>query len=246
MKEVVRWYSPRLERELPLVRYGHFGAPVLLFPTAAGDAEECERFLMMKVLAPLLEEGRIKVYSVDSVAGEAWLSKRHSPAYCARLQNLFDGYIRHEVVPAIRADCRSGDIEVIVAGASIGAFNALASICRHPDVFATAICMSGTYDLEHWLDGDGNLDFYYSSPLHFLPRLDDGEQLRRLRTRMVLLPTGQGRYEDPSQSWRAAEVLGSRGVPNRVDPWGPEWHHDWVTWREMLPMYLADLTSRTA
>ena len=39
-----------------------------------------------------------------------------------------------------------------------------------------------------------------------------------------------------------AHVLGSRGVPNRVDPWGPEWHHDWPTWRRMLPQYLDELT----
>jgi esterase/lipase superfamily enzyme len=36
-------------------------------------------------------------------------------------------------------------------------------------------------------------------------------------------------------------VLGARGIPNRVDPWGPEWPHDWQTWRAMLPMYLDDL-----
>ncbi len=35
-----------------------------------------------------------------------------------------------------------------------------------------------------------------------------------------------------------ARVLGAKGIPNRVDPWGPEWHHDWETWREMLPKYL--------
>ena len=39
-----------------------------------------------------------------------------------------------------------------------------------------------------------------------------------------------------------AGVLGSKGVPNRVDPWGPEHDHDWPTWRQMLPIYLDDLT----
>ena len=44
MKEKVSWYSHRLETEMPLVRYGHYGIPLLLFPTAGGDAEELERF----------------------------------------------------------------------------------------------------------------------------------------------------------------------------------------------------------
>ena len=67
---------------------------------------------------------------------------------------------------------------------------------------------------------------------------EDGALLQRLRTRFVVLATGQGAHEDASESWSAAHELGSRGVPNRVDLWGPEWPHDWQTWRAMLPHYL--------
>jgi enterochelin esterase-like enzyme len=31
-----------------------------------------------------------------------------------------------------------------------------------------------------------------------------------------------------------------------VDSWGADWHHDWVTWRKMLPQYLAELTESRA
>ncbi len=241
MKESESWHSPRVERQIRLVRWGHYGTPVLLFPTAGGDAEECERFLMIQVLRPLLDAGRIKVYSVDSVASHAWVSGRHSPDYCSRLQALFDACLYHEVAPAIRADCGSPDIEILTAGASIGALNALAVLCRHPDVFAKAICMSGTYDLSGWLGGRWNDDFYFSSPLHYLPDLGESEQLRRLRQRFIVLPTGEGRWEDPEQSWRMAGVLGAKGIPNRVDAWGAHYDHDWPTWREMLPKYLAEL-----
>jgi hypothetical protein len=27
-----------------------------------------------------------------------------------------------------------------------------------------------------------------------------------------------------------------------VDNWGPQWAHQWPTWREMLPQYLRELT----
>ncbi len=70
----------------------------------------------------------------------------------------------------------------------------------------------------------------------------NGETLDRLRTRFAIIASGEGRAEDIGESWNAAHVLGSRGVPNRVDPWGKEWHHDWVTWRRMLPKYLDELT----
>lgn len=238
-KEVGHWYSTHVERDVQLVRWGHFGTPVLLFPTAGGDAEEVERFHLISAIEPLIDAGRIKVYSIDSVAGRAWISGEHSGEYCSRLQSAFDAFIYHEVVPAMRTDCASTDIEVVTAGASIGAFNAVATVCRHPDVFRLAIAMRGTFDLSKYLEGRFNQDFYFSSPLHFLPRLE-GEQLERLRTRLILLPTGEGDYEDIGESWRMAAVLGARGIPNRVDPWGPHYHHNWETWREMLPKYLDE------
>ncbi len=222
-----------------LVRWGHFGTPVLLFPTAGGDAEEVERFHLIAAVRQLIDGGRIKVYSIDSVAGRAWVSGQHSGEYCSKLQNLFDAYIYREVVPAIRADCNSDDLEILTAGASIGAFNAVATVCRHPDAFRLAIAMSGTFDLSKYLEGRMNQDFYFSSPLHYLPKLE-GEQLDQLRQRLILLPTGEGNYEDIGQSWRMAHVLGAKGIPNRVDSWGADYHHDWPTWRDMLPRYLQE------
>lgn len=239
MKHVYRWYSPNVEQEVQLVRWGTYGTPVLLFPTAGGDAEEVERFHLIGVLMPLIESGRIKVYSTDSIAGQAWTSNQHSAEYCSLLQNRFDTLVYEEIVPLIRQDCASSDIEIITAGASIGAFNAVATICRHPDVFRLAIAMSGTYDLSKYLEGRFIQDFYFASPLHFLPGLD-GPVLEQLRKRLVLLPSGEGEFEDIGESWRMGNMLGDKGVPNRVDPWGTEWRHDWVTWRVMLPKYLAE------
>lgn len=239
-KAVERWHSDRIHQPLTLVRYGHFGRPVLLFPTAGGDAEEAERFLMLNALEPLIAAGRMKLYTVDSVAGRAWV-RNASPRHCSWLQNAFTRAIYHEVVPAIRADCRSADIEIIVAGASLGAFNAVSAITRFPDAFCTAIGMSGTYDVEPWLHGQMNQDYYFASPMHFLPNLGESRQLHLLRQRSIILAFGQGRWESPQQSWRMAEVLGAKGVPNRVDPWGHEWDHDWPTWRRQLPEYLDAL-----
>lgn len=238
-KDTFRWYSPHVEQEVRLVRWGEFGTPVLLFPTAGGDAEEVERFHLIRMVEPLIDAGRIKVYSTDSVAGKAWISGDHSAEYCSKLQNLFDSFIYREIATAIRRDCESTDIEIITVGASIGAFNAVATVCRHPDVFKLAIGMSGTFDLSKYLEGRFNQDFYFSSPLHFLPGLD-GPALSLLQKRLILLPTGEGDYEDIGESWRMAKALGARGIPNRVDPWGPEYHHNWETWREMLPKYLAE------
>jgi esterase/lipase superfamily enzyme len=223
-----------------VARWGEVGTPMLIFPTAGGDAEEIERFLVIDTLAPYVEAGRIKIYSCDSVAGAAMLAGEGDAAHRMRLIDRFQHFVRHEVVPLIRADCRSDDIGVVTAGASIGAFNALAAVCRFPDAFTAALCMSGTYDLQRFLKAPPNQDFHRSSPLHYLPDME-GPVLDQLRTRFVLLASGEGKAEDIEESWRAAGALGAKGVPNRVDSWGDEWDHDWPTWRNMLHRYVEEL-----
>lgn len=242
MKINAKWHSPRLRQDIQVVRWGHYGMPVLLFPTAGGDAEECERFLMLKALAPLLEAGKIKVFACDSVGGKTLIDSSLPPPHKAWMQRQFLGFVRNELVPAIRTDCQDPNIGVVAAGASIGAYNALLSITSHPDVFTHAICMSGTYVLDRFLPNFHNPDVHFISPLHFLPYLDDSEHLALLRKRFVLLATGEGKWEAPNESWRVGNLLGSKGIPNRVDLWGKDYHHDWVTWRDMLPKYLAELT----
>lgn len=245
MKLVARWHSDRVGQQITLVRWGEVGVPVLLFPTAGGDAEEAERFGLVAALGPLLEVGRIKLYSVDSIAGRILTAGGASHEHCSWILNRFHEAVYAEVVPAIQYDCGSSTIEIAAAGASIGACNAVTALCRHPDVFRAALAMSGTFDLVRMLpNGLYTQDFYFASALHFVPNLaEDGPQLACLRRRFVLLACGQGRWEDPSESWRMAAVLGQRGVPNRVDPWGTEWDHDWITWRRMLPQYLNELLS---
>jgi esterase/lipase superfamily enzyme len=244
MKTSTTWRSERLGRDVKLVRWGTFGQPVLIFPTAGGDAEEIERMLMLDALAPLVDGGKIKVYSCDSVAGQAMVVQEGTPQHRMWLQNMFQQYVRHEVVPAIRMDCRDDRIEIVTAGSSIGAFHAVAVLCRWPDVFSKAMGVSGTYKLERFLKADQiTHDFFVSSPHLFVPTLE-GHHLDVLRTRFILLPSGEGRAEDIGESWNLARILGDKGIPNRVDSWGPDWPHDWHTWRKMMPQYLAEWTTR--
>ena len=223
-----------------MARWGETGKPVLVFPTAGGDAEEIERWHLVDACDELLRDGRVKIYSVDSVDGRVIIEQEGDTGRQAYIQRQFFQYIRHEVVPAIRADCGSDDIELVTAGSSIGAFNALGCIASFPDVFASAVCMSGTFDLTRFYKGPVGDDFYASSPVHFIPHLS-GDHLDTLRRRFVILASGEGANEDIGESWHAAHVLGSVGVPHRVDPWGPHWPHDWPLWRAMLPGYLGEL-----
>ena len=238
-KTTTSWYSPRVERDVTVVRWGTFGTPVLVFPTAGGDGEEIERFQLVDACRDLIDAGRVKLYSVDSVNGRVLLAGEGDAGHQAWIQRQFFEFIRHEVVPAIRTDCGSDDIELVASGSSIGAFNALGCVCLFPDVFRLAICMSGTYDLRRFYPGPLTEDFYESSPLHVVPAME-----RRPRPAAPALHrAGQrrGRQRGHRGELDGARVLGSRAIPNRVDSWGPDWPHDWPLWRAMLPGYLDDL-----
>jgi esterase/lipase superfamily enzyme len=234
------WHSERVERDVDVVRWGSYGRPVLVFPTAGGDAEEVERFHLVDACADLLEAGRVKIYSVDSVNGRVLLAKEGDTGRREWIQSQFFEFIRHELVPAVRADCSSADIELVAAGASIGAFNALGCVCLHPDLFRAAVCMSGTYQLRRFFDGPVGDVYAASSALDAIDRFG-AEHLDLVRTRFVVLASGEGANEDIGESWWAANILGRYGVPNRVDSWGPHWPHDWPLWRAMLPGYLDEL-----
>jgi esterase/lipase superfamily enzyme len=156
------------------------------------------------------------------------------------LLNQFHDCVVNEVVPAIRSDLGGHETPIVVAGASIGAFNAVAVLCRYPHVFRAAVGMSGTYRVDRFYEHQFTQDLYFASPMHFLDGLD-GPALDLLRTRFAILAAGQGAWEDIGESWAVADALGRKGVPNRVDAWGEEWPHDWQTWHRMLPLYLDEL-----
>src|SRR3954447_21647835 len=104
MKATEEWWSERMQQPIGLARWGHFGTPVLAFPTAGGDAEEIERNELVAACWPLIEAGRIKLYSCDSVAGLAMVTKAGSPEYRMWLLNQFHECVVNAIVPAIHAD----------------------------------------------------------------------------------------------------------------------------------------------
>jgi esterase/lipase superfamily enzyme len=54
--------------------YGHWGRPVLAFPSEQGPCWQYEERGMVDAVAPLLESGRIKLYCVDSWDAGTWHS----------------------------------------------------------------------------------------------------------------------------------------------------------------------------
>ena len=92
-RELFGWYSTRMGMEMPIVRYGDWGRPLVLFPTAAGDFLEAERMWLIKAIEPLLFAGRITVFAIDSINRHAWMNSKIPVPEAARRQALYSRYV---------------------------------------------------------------------------------------------------------------------------------------------------------
>ncbi len=241
-REMFGWESPRLGIHMPIVRYGNWGHPLILYPTAQADLLDCERFYLIKALEPLLFAGRVTVFAINSINEHAWGQRGLPVAEKARRQALYSGYVEEEVVPHIRRCVQDESARIGVTGASFGAFHAANQFFRRPDLFDTLIGMSGLYDLRtHYTNGFSSDDLYFNNPPSFVPGMNDGRMLDLIKHHsQIHILTGQGQWEHPEASVEFSRLLWAHGIWNNLDMWGHDMKHDWPTWRQQLPYYLAE------
>ncbi|MEY3152186.1 MAG: hypothetical protein RLZZ49_695 [Bacteroidota bacterium] len=237
VREVHQWFSPALQKEMPLAVYGHYGFALLMIPTAAADYLEYERFEMIDQLTPLIDAGKIKVFSINSINTESWMNNQMEGAHKAIRQNQFNDYIFNEVVPFIR-NFTSNETPIITAGASFGALHAMNIFLKKPDVFKGVIAMSGVYDLMEYTNGYYDDQVYFNSPIHYIPNLTDHTILEQIRSGKMIIASGSGSHEDPEANKRFSGVLHSKSIPHDLEIWAEDIHHDWPTWRKMLPYFI--------
>ncbi len=239
MQRTTEWFSHNLGMEMPLVAYGHAGYPLLMFPTAAADYLEYERFHLVDAIQPFIEKGLLRAYSINSVNRYSLLNDKASPQWKAELLSRYDRYIMEEVLPLIRHECGE-DARPLTTGASLGAFLAANCYFRHPDEFRGTIAMSGSYDIRSYLYDYYDTNVYFNNPMDYLRNLDDDYYLPLLqKADSIVITTGQGAFEAPNRSRDLSALLSAKGIPHLLDVWGHDVNHDWVWWRKMLPYFLG-------
>ncbi|MCB9296195.1 MAG: esterase family protein [Lewinellaceae bacterium] len=237
-REIHSWHSPALNKTMEIAVYGHYGFALLLFPTAAADFLEYERFHLIDSISRQIEEGKVKVFSVNSINAESWLNQYMQPRHKAIRHQQFNEYIFTEAIPFIKS-MTSQDTPVITSGASFGALHAANLFFRRPDLINGVIAMSGDYDLSSYTKGYHDQDVYFNSPVQYLPNLHDDYFLPLIKqSGHIHIVTGSGDWEHPDASRRLSAILSARGIPHELDVWGYDIPHDWPTWRKMLPHYL--------
>lgn len=224
-----------------LIAYGHWGRPVLAFPSERGHAHDWEGTGMVEAVAGLLDAGRVKLYSVSSFDAASWHERGLSLEERARRHSVYELWVTESVVPWIRADC-AGREDMIAAGCSFGAYHAANFALKRADVFPNAICMSGVYDVAvvggDWERGDA---VYFNNPMDYVANLSDPWYYHHLRQDDIHLATGHGPWEDRGPTYRFSELLRRKEIPHSLDDWGAEGGHDWPYWKKMMDEYVGRL-----
>ena len=238
-REHHRWYSERIGRELGVVVLGHWGPPMIMFPTSGGDEEEYERQGLIAAIAEFIDAGAVKAFCVNVNHGDSFANRRAHPLHRSWMQRQYDEYIRHEVIPFARAHCQSPDAPVWTMGASLGGYHAANTLFKHPDVVKRCFALSGVYDMKRFMNGAYDDNFYFNNPVDYLANISDPWMLGQLARCDIHIATGTGPFEHSGEAYRLSEILASRGIPHHLDDWGPLGGHDWPYWKHQMREYLA-------
>jgi esterase/lipase superfamily enzyme len=239
-RQHVRWHSERLGREMGLAVYGHWGLPVIGFPTSGGDEWELENMGLIPALADYVEAGKVKFYCVGNNVNDSFFNKGAHPFHRSWMQRMFDEYIRWEVIPFIHDQSR-GLTPVGAMGASLGGYHAANTLLKHPDAVKVAWALSGVYDMSRFMDGMSDDNFYFNNPVDYVGGMHDGGQIARINSCELHVVTGTGPWERPGDAYHFSGLLASKGIRHSLDDWGPRGGHDWPYWKEQMREYLAYL-----
>jgi esterase/lipase superfamily enzyme len=205
-------YSPAIGGDGNVVVHGHYGRPVLVFPSEGGSAWDFESNGMLAAVGHLVEAGRVKLYCVD--------------AFDSGERSGYEAWVIDQVVPFIHDDV-GGAQDIITTGPSMGAFHAANFVLRRADLFTLAICLSGNYGFGL----TGEVAGFHGDHLEWI----------RSRASFLLV-CGQGMWEDTTgaleSTKRLAWLLGEKGIQHELDLWGHDVPHDWPSWRAQIAHHL--------
>jgi esterase/lipase superfamily enzyme len=240
-REYQRWYSPRLHRDMELLIFGHAGAKVLMFPTRDGRFWEYEQLRIVARLAGKVDAGHLQLYCIEGLAQETFYDRGRHPADRIRRHAAYEDYILNEVLPLMA--WTNGHDCTMALGCSLGAFQAASLVLRHPHLFRKLVAFSGRYDLTMPVDCFDDLfggyyseDVYFHTPTHFLPGLDGGWRLDRMRGLDIVLAVGR---DDPflDNTLHLSRLLGEKHVHHQLHLWDGRAHRAGA-WREMAALYV--------
>lgn len=235
---------PGTDATLGVIRHGHWGRPVLVFPSEAGSAADFASNGMVDAVRELVDAGRVTFFCVDSADSFSWSDNDATTEERARRHQVYTAWLEQSVIPWI-AEQTGGSQKLMTLGVSLGAYHAVHFTLTHAHLAPLAMGMSGSYDVTAWHGhGEHGEATYFANPMSYVAGMH-GDHLDWVRrTASVLLTVGQGPFEvHPTKALPStqefATLLQEKGIPVELDVWGQDVAHDWPWWRKQLAHHLS-------
>lgn len=239
--EYHKWFSPVLSKDMELKVYGHSGKGFLIFPTEKSRFYDWEDMEMIDSIKSFIEEGKIQLFTVDTLKDDIWNDSETSEKDKCSLYHAYEMYILNEVIPLMKF--KNSTDKFATAGCGLGAYNALNHFLKHPDLFDSIIGLSGIYNLRKILGDYSDTCIYYNSPIEYLSLQEDTLYLNKIKTGKIILCTGQGVSEENQKeaTKHIESIFAYKNIPAWIDYWGMDVEHEWQWWTKEINYYISSM-----
>ena len=238
--EEVCWYSPRLERDMHIKIYGHYGEPIIVFPCQDKQSDDFSNNGMIDALAPFIESGRIKLFCLDSNDDETVSSTSWDKAHAAYKLDMYHQYVVEEVLPFVHHK-QEGICYPLLVGCSMGASHAANNFFRRPELFSGFIGLSGNYNIASFFNGYMDETLYNNSPVHFLSNMpNDHYYIDTYNHKVMIVVVGKGAWEHLviDSNYQLERIAREKGINIDFNFWDENSVHDWCSWIYQMPYFL--------
>ena len=240
--EEVVWFSSRVNRDMRVRIYGHYGVPIICFPCQDKQSDDFANNGMIDTLSDYIESGLVKLYCLDSNDDETVSNKGWDKGHAAYMLTQYHEYVINEVLPFVY-DKQGGYCLPYLFGMSMGASHAGINFFRRPDLFAGFLGLSGNYDLASFFDGYFDHNVYMNSPVHFIRNMPlDHPYINIYNSKKMIVVVGKGRFEylvDYSNYW-LKDVTDEKGIRVWYNFWDENAVHDWESWKYEIRYFINE------
>jgi len=231
-----RWYSHRVGKWVNVTRYGHWGPPMIYYPTSGGGAGEFDYYGLQRDCKWFIDNGKVQFFAVDGYNIESFYSAKW-PHHKIIAHEAYESFINEEVVPLIYEISRNDFIGCM--GCSFGAYHALNSIMKYPDIFKLSLSMGGVFDITGYMEGHYDMGVYFNNPVDYVPRMRDPNIINRFgRENFIIIMCG-GADKFLFATERMHKILAEKGINHHYEVWDPPCDHHEFWWKKQLPYILG-------
>ncbi len=226
----IPYYSNILGRNINLEVTGHWGQPVLMFPSSGGAYTQNTDFGLSGSVMQFVEEGRIKLYNVETLDMLSFYSDGMSSEVKIHNYEHYMQFLKEELIPYIQNECNTH--RLAVAGVSFGGFHAANTAFRYPDLISHLFSMSGVFNIRNFAPLSDDLRIYLNCPDEYMQN-EEGWKYHHMH---IVLSTSDWDSCQPKNKHMAG-ILEAKGIPYWYDE--RKWiDHDWPLWKMVFPEYI--------